>query len=267
MEQACAGSCAKQLCPVFPKVNLFWHWSILLPVNKKTIQGDQRRNSELPCYEQRYAQEQLPVHQASSAQGWHELSCSPKFQLGHVKGIFSLQRAGHGLSTCRQSHNILQYVCLSRSKSLANIIAPKRLKLWKNCRDLPDPSGGWVWDLQCKKSREQSLRLLNGQGMHISWVFWGQCSVGDRDQGFAPANPAAQRCELAELDYGRELNWGLFPHMQVPVSGVSAVLCCCEWLRLPGQPDMHQGRAACGTERWEEKSSVQRLAILSSKTF
>lgn len=47
----------------------------------------------------------------------------------------------------------------------------------------------------------------------------------DRDLGFAPANPATQRRELAELDYGRELNWNLFPRMQVPVSGVSAVLC------------------------------------------
>lgn len=49
--------------------------------------------------------------------------------------------------------------------------------------------------------------------------------MGDRELGFAPANPATQRCEFAELDYGRELNWGLFPCMQVPVSGVSAVLC------------------------------------------
>lgn len=66
--------------------------------------------------------------------------------------------------------------------------------------------------------------------------------MGDRDLGFGPANPPTQRCELAELDYGRELNRGLFPCMQVPISGVSAVLCSCEWLRLPGQPDMQQGR-------------------------
>lgn len=114
----------------FVQCSLRWISSDIGPscyqsIKKKTIQEDQRRNSELPCHEQRYAQEQLPVHQVCSAQGWHELSCSPKLQLGLVKGIFSLERAGHGLSTCRQSHNILQYVCLSRSKSLANIIAPK----------------------------------------------------------------------------------------------------------------------------------------------
>lgn len=50
--------------------------------------------------------------------------------------------------------------------------------------------------------------------------------MGDRDLGFGPANLPTQRCELAELDYGRELNRGLFPRMQVPISGVSAVLCC-----------------------------------------
>lgn len=98
---------------------------------KETIQEDQIRNSELSCYEQRHAQERLPVLQAFSAQSWHELSCNPKLQLGHVKGIFSLQRACHGLSTCRQSHNIFQYVCLSRSKILANIIAPKKIEALK----------------------------------------------------------------------------------------------------------------------------------------
>lgn len=50
--------------------------------------------------------------------------------------------------------------------------------------------------------------------------------MGDRDLSFGPANPPTQRCELAEMDYGRELNQGLFPRMQVPISGVSAVLCC-----------------------------------------
>lgn len=65
--------------------------------------------------------------------------------------------------------------------------------------------------------------MLNGQGMHISGGLLGQCSVRDRDLRFtpaiAPANPPTQRCELAELDYGRGLKQGLFPirgcHFQV----------------------------------------------------
>lgn len=220
MEQACA----KQLCPVLPEMNLFWHWSPLALVSKKTTQEDHRWNSELPCYEQSYAQEQLPVHQASSAQGCNELSCSPKLQLSHVRGIFSLQRAGPGLSTCRQSHSILQYDCLSRSKSLANIIDSERLKLWKNCRDLPDPSGAWTWGLTMQTVQRAETEIAQcSRHIHLMSLLG---TVGDRDLGFAPANPATQSCELAELDYGRELNWSLFPRVQVPISGVSAVLCC-----------------------------------------
>lgn len=51
--------------------------------------------------------------------------------------------------------------------------------------------------------------------------------MGDRDLGFGPANPPTQRCELAEMDYGRELNRGLFPRMQVRLL-CCAVLCSCE---------------------------------------
>lgn len=60
--------------------------------------------------------------------------------------------------------------------------------------------------------------------------------MGDRDLGFVPANPETQRCELAELDYGRELNWGLFPRVQVPIPGVSAVLGCAVLLWVTETP-------------------------------
>lgn len=68
--------------------------------------------------------------------------------------------------------------------------------------------------------------------MHILGGLLGQCSVRDRDLGFAPAiepaNPLTQGCELAELDYGHGLKWGLFPHTRMPLLGVSAVVCSCE---------------------------------------
>ena len=74
--------------------------------------------------------------------------------------------------------------------------------------------------------------MLNGQGMDISGVLLGQRSVRDRDLGFAPAiasaNPPTQRCELAELDYGHGLKWGLFPYTRMPLSGVSAVVYSCK---------------------------------------
>lgn len=74
--------------------------------------------------------------------------------------------------------------------------------------------------------------MLNGQGMRISGGLLGQCSVRDRDLRFAPAialaNLLTPRCELAELDYGHGPKWDLFHHMQMPLSGVSAVVCSCE---------------------------------------
>lgn len=169
-----------------------------------------------PCYEQRYACELQSVYQASSHFDWHELSCSSKLQLSHARGIPCLGRAGHGLSVRGQSCNMLWYPCLPMNMSLGNIIASKRIKLWKSCRcsQTPVEPVGWriydgCEDLWCKWSREQSLRLLNGQGMHISGGCLGQHLARDRDLRFAPpiapTNSPTERCELAELDCGCRL--------------------------------------------------------------
>lgn len=133
-----------------------------------------------PCYEQSCNWEQLSVHEASSPCGWHELSCRPKLQLSHPRGILCLRRAESGMSTCGQSCNMFQYACPSMNESLTNNVAPNSSRSERTA----ETSQIWVEPAPCLGVRIYSTSSPGSRVWDCSMdktctsreVFWGSAN-------------------------------------------------------------------------------------------